>query len=470
MPLHKLSRASLLIALFSVTVWLDTSSARADEVIDRANALTQQGNPAAAFSLLEPLEPERAGQMDFDYALGTAALDAGKPDRATIALERILASNPNFSGARLDLARAYFAMDSDDLAKNEFETVLQQDPPANVRPLIAKYLEAIAARKKTEQPLLTSYVEGGLGYDSNITAVTSGDFSTAVLAAYNIPSVQPTGNSVLRKGPFAYIGGGVDYLRPLPDVAAGFGLYLGGDYKTRDYWHDGDFSSQQLDLRGGVSFAKERDLFRIGLQAQRYYQEAAAPLSIVTGTKTTNDRSMLGLSTEWRHVIAPGMQAGLFVQFNETRFATSPAQDINSMIIGGQFVNAWDTKGKPVLVAAAYQSRDRARGPQNIAATTDVSKTVSALRLYGQYSIQEHSDLFATAGYSERQDDSQFSRSLVTSYGKDRTVDVAFGVNWRFAPSWSMRAQAARFENRSNISLYGYTRDEWTVSVRRDFK
>ena len=92
------------------------------------------------------------------------------------------------------------------------------------------------------------------------------------------------------------------------------------------------------------------------------------------------------------------------------------------------------------------------------------------MRLYGQYSIQEHSDLFATAGYSERQDDSQFSRSLVTSYGKDRTVDVAFGVNWRFAPSWSMRAQGARFENRSNISLYGYTRDEWTVSVRRDFK
>jgi hypothetical protein len=47
--------------------------------------------------------------MYFDYLLGIAALDSGKPDRATIAFERVLAVNPNFAGARLDLAIYVFA-------------------------------------------------------------------------------------------------------------------------------------------------------------------------------------------------------------------------------------------------------------------------------------------------------------------------------------------------------------------------
>ena len=130
----------ILPVFFLCAASLGLTPARADEIVDRANALARQGNAAGAFALLEPLEPQRAGEIDFDYALGTAALDSGKPDRATIALERILAVDPNFAGARLDLGRALFAMGSDDLAKNEFETVLGQNPPAAVKPLIEKYL------------------------------------------------------------------------------------------------------------------------------------------------------------------------------------------------------------------------------------------------------------------------------------------------------------------------------------------
>ena len=100
--------------------------------------------------------------------------------------------------------------------------------------------------------------------------MTSGDFSTAVLAAYSIPAVQPTGNSILRKGTFGYIGGGVDYSRPLQDVAVGLGLYAGADFKERNYWSNNDFSSQQWDGRAGLSYAMEKDLVRLGLQAQRY--------------------------------------------------------------------------------------------------------------------------------------------------------------------------------------------------------
>src|SRR5450759_1837094 len=67
-----------------------------------AEALMKAGRPADAYNLLEPLEFERSGEVRFDYLIGIAALDSGKPDKATLAFERVLAVNPNYAGARLD--------------------------------------------------------------------------------------------------------------------------------------------------------------------------------------------------------------------------------------------------------------------------------------------------------------------------------------------------------------------------------
>ena len=51
------------------------------------------------YTLLAPYEDEMAGNVDYDYLLGIAALDSGQPDKASLALERVLAVNPNAAGA-----------------------------------------------------------------------------------------------------------------------------------------------------------------------------------------------------------------------------------------------------------------------------------------------------------------------------------------------------------------------------------
>jgi len=51
-----------------------------------------------------------AGNLDYDYLLGIAALDSGQPDKASLALERVLAVTPDYVGAGSILARAYFAL------------------------------------------------------------------------------------------------------------------------------------------------------------------------------------------------------------------------------------------------------------------------------------------------------------------------------------------------------------------------
>ncbi|MGH8722626.1 MAG: surface lipoprotein assembly modifier, partial [Burkholderiales bacterium] len=69
--------------------------AAADAVTDRAKALLQRKDAVGAYKLLLPLEPQRAGDPEYDYLLGIAALDAGDPERAVFALERVLALQPD---------------------------------------------------------------------------------------------------------------------------------------------------------------------------------------------------------------------------------------------------------------------------------------------------------------------------------------------------------------------------------------
>jgi len=436
--------------------------------IQRADRLFKEGKAAEAFAILEPLESANAGDVQFDYLLGIAALDAGKPDRASIAFERVLAMDPDFAGARLDLGRAYFAMGSDDLAKEEFENVAKVNPPENVKLIVAKYLEAIEARKKRELPSFTTYIEGGGGTDSNISGVTS-DFTSAVLQAYNLANVQATGNSVRRQGSFSNAGIGFEYTRPSLDYP-GLSLYLGADAKERRYYDDSaGFSSQQMDFRGGLSWQVEANLFKAGLQDQLYYQAGAAPLG-TGGIAPTNDRKTFGYTFEWRRILPGNMQVGAFMQLNEQRFSTSNTQDINQNLYGLQWIKALDMTWKPLLFASVFQSRDRALRPQNVAGTTDVSKTLSGLRVYGQVTPYEQVDVYSSVGHTERDDNSMFARSTVLGYGKDRTFDVTLGLNWRFMPAWVLRLQGTTTENRSNLSLYEYKRTEFSLNVRREFK
>src|SRR3990172_10272519 len=78
-------------------LWLGVAtSALADKVTDQARKLLEQRNAKAAYDLLLPLQSQRAGEIEYDYFLGVAALDAGDPQQAVFALERVLAVNPHF--------------------------------------------------------------------------------------------------------------------------------------------------------------------------------------------------------------------------------------------------------------------------------------------------------------------------------------------------------------------------------------
>lgn len=79
---------------------------------------------SAAYQLLELLEADRAGDVDYDYLLCVAAVESGNSTRCAFALQRVLAINPNHKDARAEMAKAHYLLGEKDAAKAEFNNVL----------------------------------------------------------------------------------------------------------------------------------------------------------------------------------------------------------------------------------------------------------------------------------------------------------------------------------------------------------
>lgn len=473
------------LALFLVMLFGAMGARAAEADLRKAEELMRQGKPAEAYSLLRPLAVENAGNVDFDYLLGIAALDSGKPEEALNAFERVLAVNPAHMGARLDLGRAYFAMGALDLAKQEFERVRAANPPEAARNVTDKYLAAIEQRSKEEKRRFTGYLEAGVGYDDNITSVTSafqGGTQQAFGAAFN-----PTGNAIRRKAGFLTFGGGVDFIAALAETIA---FTAGFDAKGRyfdprsapveptarpvagDVARDNSaFDSQTLDGRVGVSIRLDpRTLFNLNLKRQEFRQDGDTPIN-PGQSRTTADRNTDALAYDIRYSLTPEAQVGLFFQYANNRFPTLDTQDTDQVLYGLSYLQAFQRQGNPVIFLSVFQSEDFALRPQNPPVnTTDASKRIRGLRFFGQYSVMESTDLSLGFGYSKREDQTRFSRSTLLPYGIDDTYEFALGVNWRFAPLWSVRGQVQHTKNESNLSLYSFKRTEASVTLRRDFR
>ncbi len=152
----------------AVSVWADP------QVIEKARRLLAEGNPKQAYMDLIAIQAKSAGNVEYDYLLGVAALDSGKFEDAIIAFERVLAVNPQHAGAQMDLSRAYYATGSFDLAEAGFLKLKASNPPPAAARCDRPLPHCDRGPEAPEHRQLDGYGELGIGYDSNITGVPTG--------------------------------------------------------------------------------------------------------------------------------------------------------------------------------------------------------------------------------------------------------------------------------------------------------
>lgn len=421
-------------------------------VLRDADALLKSGNPAAAYALLEPFEFEHAGEARFDYLIGIAALDSGKPDKATFVFERVLTANPGLAAARLEMARAYYQLGDLPRARAEFVATMQQNPSEPTRATIQKYLDAIDGQQigKTR---VSGYIGGTLGRDSNINYST--DQSQVIVDAYSLstPVTLDPSNVKTADNYFVAAAGG-----EIHQVLNGnWGLYANGDVRKRSNQTYSQFDLLGLNGRAGIEFETRNNRLRAGVLASQ---------DSLGGARNFDTA---GLSGDWRHSLSPANQLNVFAQQVQYRFADPVMQqnDFNRQVMGGGWLHVFPD-GRSSLSASVYFGSEKDAPPTSSTPSPNGAKRLQGIRIGGQTALSERTVLFASAG---KQIGSYDKTSVYFLRQRDDSLyDMTVGANWHWGREWTLRPQLSYFRNDSNIDIYSYDRMDVSLTVRRDFR
>ncbi len=242
----------------------------ATSLLNRAQVLLGNGQPDAAFLLLDEAEAESANNLSFSYLHGLAALESSRPGIAVLSFQRAIRIQPDFAGARLELGRAYYANGETDLSQREFEQLLLLKPPPEAVRVIERYLVAGEQRQVRNVASLNLTLGAVVGFNSNANSGLSRETLFGI-----------TLDEQSRETSSSYTGGqlGVDGKLPIGDhweLAAGvdgstrryddtsevdsdsYGGQLALSYGSGSYRITSQFGGEQRDIGAGIDYRNLR--------------------------------------------------------------------------------------------------------------------------------------------------------------------------------------------------------------------
>lgn len=416
----------------------------ADEVTDRAKALLNANKGADAYQLLEPLESARAGEVEFDFLLGLAALESGQNTRAVFALERVLAMDPNNVRARAEIARAYLALGETQTAAQEFETVKKQGVPADVSLTIDRYIAAARRIDDLNATSLTGYLEATIGYDTNVN-VGPNKSSVAIPGFGGLP-FKLSKDSRSNDDGFATIGGGFNLRTP---IGNGYTLLLGASATQRNNFRYQQFDMQSGDANVGVTRTADQDVYTLMAQTG------------VVSVDGIRYRNATGLTGQWQRNLDARNQVGVFAQYTDLQYASQDVRDANRWVAGASYAHLY--REGIMAFASAYFVQEL---PQK-SHVGWLGFDGFGMRIGGRMNYDAQTVLFGGATYEYRgynkEDPSFLNKRRDNQYG------LLFGATRYYTKEWSVTPQLSLTYNDSNQELYEYNREMLSVTVRREF-
>ncbi len=415
-------------------------------VLAQANpAAAQQRSPAVAeaeFQALAPQEADRAGDPQFDYALGIAALDAGHYGAAIIALQRVLTVTPTNAAARAELARAYAMAGDIDTARAEFATVVD-DPslPDPVRQRFTGFVRQFDRQIAGGGSDVSGYLDARAGHDSNINAATDLTQVTIPLFSFLGPGQLGPGARA-QDDQFYELTGGLSAVSAVSRQDRVFGSVLGS-------WHD-NFDTSAFDtasLTGTAGYAHSfanRDVVSLSAQAQRFWLDDAGY------------RNSYGAVAQYTRVLPQGRALTFSAQYNRLDFDGQPLLDADRYAVAVGYV----TRDLSATVQAGKEETARQPGDA-------YSNWFANASLGGEWALDEQVALQGGVAFDLRRYDAPDALFLVAR--ADERLDAQVGLKVRLTDALYFQPRATYTRNWSNIPLYDYDRYTLTAGVRFEF-
>lgn len=423
-------------------------AARADELSDAMDMLSRN-DAAGAYQLLKPEERKRAGNPDYDYALGLAAADTGHPNEAVAAFERVLAVKPDHLQARAELGRAFIELNEPEAARRELATVEASDnvPPA-VRANINRYVTALDTGLSGGGTSIKSNLTITAGYDSNVNNSTS-DSRILIPAFSGLGYATLSGSATSQEDTFGEVAGHVSLThglsidrRLIADLSAS---YRGNASQEH-------FNQAIAGLNIGVAQATpDWGTFTISAQAQSYWVDGKPY------------RYTLGALGQWSFTTKARTDYGAYLQYAHQTFPGSSAQNTDRVTLGATIGMPIQTRFSPYVFAGAYGGIEEASHSAN----DNLSYYFVGARAGGELKLSDRWTGFANVAIET--DNYKKQEPLFLKKRSSVRADASLGARYALTQALTVVPQVSYTNADSNIVLYDYDRVVGSVALSLDF-
>jgi len=412
-------------------------------LLQEARQLLQRQNPQAAYDLLEPHTASYSSAEDFNYLLGIAALDSGRPSQAVLALERVLALNPEHTLARAEIGRAFLALRETQAAKREFETVARTGLAPEVQDTVSRYLTIIAELDPRPAKRWSVVLESQVGYDSNVNFGSSLDrwVLDDGLTLTPLPASRP------QESAFYELGAQLQYTVPIngnTDWTIGSQL----NQRNNPSQHNSDLGS--VDVSSGLARTQGSNRYTMSIQLQQLYLD------------DDSFRQAKGILGQWQRDLDSRTQVGLYGQFFALDFPDQPVRDARRAVVGGTLVRGLGDAARSVVVGNAYAGKESSRH--------DIDEL--AFSLYGLRAALTRSlagDWRGSIGLSYEHRGYEGPDSFFGITRKDRQFEIRLGAERAFGPRLSVTPQIVYTRNSSTLAPSDFRRTQALVAARYRF-
>lgn len=366
-----------------------------------------------AYRLANQIARQQEGNPDFDLLFGSVAIEAGHPDKAIFALDRVLMKQPNNTYAKEKLARAYYVLDQNN------------------------------ARRKPSHNLALGIFSG---YDSNINSATA---NTSINIPYIVGPLLLSGNNInIHDGFFNFAG---DWQGSYPISSRHpAGLFWDVNTNYRDNIHNSFFNLNTFNTMGGFMMQHGSYTLRVPLRTQLMYLNGnplrrALTMGISVDRPIVNDHHVgmvfieKGSQTYPTVEILTGLThlgglGWLYLPDSKTQAATRVYYGVNR----AKLINPASHSG----LASHYY------GAQISLSREILDRHTVSLDLGEQYSAFNDND------------------PLYIILRKDNFFNLGLSYEWKYNNNFAIVGNYTHFKNNSDLPLFQYDRNVAQIGLK----
>ena len=394
-----------------------------------AQALLDNGKYQHAYHLLNDNETNLAGDPDFDYLLGTAAVMTKNYEQAIYVFERVLVLRPNHAGARLDMAISYYHLGNYEYAKRELQIILKlyrKSAPKPILNAVNSYLSRIEDKLTKFKQSYTASLS--IGIDDNVNARS--DYET-VMGATLAEKVKTSNKTVTLGALYSY--------NHSNTLSSSYNILL----DASDYINHSELNKSKIFLK--TSLKKDHGLWSasIGpsltiskLDGEKLYTQKALDMSVSRQTsKTTLTTFSLNESR---------------MRFDKDSNKSSDTDKTTATLRGSKSFK--DYRLTLSMFAINEKSMGERADGDNKVKGLNVSASTKFLSGVGNVKI------------AYQQNEYQQLNTLFMVERKDRKPTLSLGYNFPVSKDVTASINFSHIKSLSNIDLYDYQKNQISIT------